>query len=117
VKLLKYFFSHALLKIDRFLINSNKRCESENKGATSSTCGKSVKQLNIRGYDNYLDFGFTSTEVDGAERDLLFCKIVTASAKTQDLFEIWSGLSALVSVLMVLVLCPAFVRSKAPETL
>jgi hypothetical protein len=30
--------------MDRFLLNSNKRCESENKEGTSSTSGKSVKK-------------------------------------------------------------------------
>jgi hypothetical protein len=45
VKLLKYFFfSYALLKITRFLLNGNKRCESENKEGTSSNSGKSVKE-------------------------------------------------------------------------
>jgi hypothetical protein len=41
---MKYFFSYALLKMDRFLLNSNKRCESENNEGTSSTSGKSVKK-------------------------------------------------------------------------
>jgi hypothetical protein len=53
----------------RFLLNSNKRCESENKVGTSSTSGKSVKKRKNRKYDDsYLDCGFTSTEVDGEER-------------------------------------------------
>jgi hypothetical protein len=53
----------------RFLLNNNKRCESENKQGTSSTSGKSVKKRKNRKYDDsYLDFGFTSTEVDGEER-------------------------------------------------
>jgi hypothetical protein len=43
VKFLNNIFSYALLKMDRFLLNSNKRCESENKEGTSSTSGKSVK--------------------------------------------------------------------------
>jgi hypothetical protein len=38
---LEVFFSYALLKIDRFLLNRNKRCESEHKKGTSSTSGKS----------------------------------------------------------------------------
>jgi hypothetical protein len=55
--------------MDRFLLNSNKCCESENKEGTSSTSGKSVKKCKNRKYDNsYLDFGFTSTKVDGEER-------------------------------------------------
>jgi hypothetical protein len=52
--------------MDRFLLNSNTRCESENQEGTSSTSGKSVKKRKNRKYDNsYLDFGFTSREVDG----------------------------------------------------
>jgi hypothetical protein len=52
-----------------FLLNSNKRCENENKEGTSSTSGKSVKKRKNRKYDDsYLDFGFMSTEVDGEER-------------------------------------------------
>jgi hypothetical protein len=55
--------------MDRFLLNSNKRCESENKEGTSSTSGKSVKKRKNRNYDDSnFDFGFTSTEVDGEER-------------------------------------------------
>jgi hypothetical protein len=66
---LKHFFSFALLKMARFLLNSNKRCESENKDGTSSTSGKSVKKRKNRKYDDsYLDFGFTTTKVDGEER-------------------------------------------------
>jgi hypothetical protein len=46
----------------RFLPNSNKRCENENKEGTSSTSGKSVKKRKYRNYDDrYFDFGFTST--------------------------------------------------------
>jgi hypothetical protein len=48
-----------------FLLNSNKRCESENKQGTSTTSGKSVKKRKNRKYDSYLDFSFTSTKVDG----------------------------------------------------
>jgi hypothetical protein len=62
VKFLKYFFSHATLKMDWFLLNNNKRCESENKEGTSSTSAKSVKKRKNRKYDSYFDFGFTSTE-------------------------------------------------------
>jgi hypothetical protein len=54
--------------MDRFLLNSNKHCESENKEGTSSTSGKRVKKRKNRKYDSYLDFGFTSTEVHGKER-------------------------------------------------
>jgi hypothetical protein len=63
------FFSYALLKMDWFLLNSSKRCESENEEGTSSTSAKSVKKHKNRKYvDSYLDFGFTSIEVDGEER-------------------------------------------------
>jgi hypothetical protein len=69
VKFLKYVFSYALLKIDWFLLNSNKRCVSENEEGTSSTSGKRVKKRKNRtSDDSYLNFGFTSTEVDGEER-------------------------------------------------
>jgi hypothetical protein len=68
VKFLKYFFSYALLKMDRFSLNNNKGCESENKEGTTSTSDKNVKKRKNRKYDSYLDFGFTSTEVDGKER-------------------------------------------------
>jgi hypothetical protein len=47
-----FFFSYALLKMDRFLLNNNKRYESENKGGTSSTSGKSVKKRKNRKCDN-----------------------------------------------------------------
>jgi hypothetical protein len=64
----------------RFLLNSNKRCESENKEGTSSTNGKSVKKRKNRKYDSYLDFGFTSTEVDDEERQqYVMCMKVSAS--------------------------------------
>jgi hypothetical protein len=39
-----FFFLYALLKMDQFLLNSNKHCESENKEGTLSTSGKSVKK-------------------------------------------------------------------------
>jgi transketolase N-terminal domain/subunit len=69
-EVLKYFFSYVLSKIDRILLNSNKRYESENKEGTSwkawqVASGKSVKKRKNRKYDA---FGFTSTEVDGEER-------------------------------------------------
>jgi hypothetical protein len=52
--------------MDRFLLNTNKRCESENKEGTSSTSGKSATKSENRKYDDiYMEFGFTSTEVDG----------------------------------------------------
>jgi hypothetical protein len=54
--------------MDRFLLNSNQCCESENKDGTSSTSGKSVKKRKNRKYNSYLDFGFMSTEVDGEGR-------------------------------------------------
>jgi hypothetical protein len=81
VKFLKYFFSYAPLKMHQFLLNSNKRCESENKEGTSSTIGKSVKKrTNLKNDDSYLDFGFMSTEVDGEERpQCVLCMKVLAS--------------------------------------
>jgi hypothetical protein len=55
--------------MDRFLLNRNKRYENENKEGTSSTNGKSVRKRKNRKYDDkYLDFGFTSKEVDDEER-------------------------------------------------
>jgi hypothetical protein len=83
-EVLKYFFSYAILKIDRFLLNSNKRCESKNKEGTSSTSGKSVKKHKNRKYDDsYLGFDFTSTEVDGEERlQYVLCMKVLASEYT-----------------------------------
>jgi hypothetical protein len=55
--------------MDRFLLNSNKRWESENEVGTSSNIGKSVKKSKNRKYDDsFLDFGFMSTGVDGEER-------------------------------------------------
>ena len=51
--------------MDRFLLNS----ESEKKEGTPSNSDKSVKKRKYRKYyDKYLDFGFTSTEVNGEER-------------------------------------------------
>jgi hypothetical protein len=80
VKFLKYFFSYTLLKIDWFLLNSNKHCEGENKEIISPTSGKSVKKRKIRKCDDsYLDFGFMSTEVDGEERQqCVLCMNVSA---------------------------------------
>jgi hypothetical protein len=79
-EVLKYFFSYAVLKIDWFLLNSNKHCESENKEGTSSISGKSVKKRKNRKYDSYLDFDFTSTEVDDEERpQYVMCMKVSAS--------------------------------------
>jgi hypothetical protein len=48
---------------------------------TSSTSGKNVKKSKNRKYDDsYLDFGFTSTEVDGEERpQCVLCMKVLAS--------------------------------------
>jgi hypothetical protein len=67
--------------MDRFLVNSNKRCESENKEGTSSTSGKSVKKRKNGKYDDsLLYFGFTSTEVEGEERpQCVLCMKVLAS--------------------------------------
>jgi hypothetical protein len=81
VNFLKYFSSYALLKIDWCLLNSNKRCESENKEGISLTRGKSVKKRKNRKYDDsYLNFGFASTEVDGEERPqcVLCMKVLTS---------------------------------------
>jgi hypothetical protein len=63
-----------------FLLNSNKRCESENKEGTSSTTGNSVKKRKNRKYDDsYLHFGFKLTEVDGEERPIcILCMKVLA---------------------------------------
>jgi hypothetical protein len=81
IKFLKYFFLYTLLKMDRFLLNSHKRSESENKEGTSSTSGKSVKKRKNRKYDDsYLDFGFMPTEVDVEERpQCVLCIKVLAS--------------------------------------
>jgi hypothetical protein len=82
VKFLKYFFLfYALFKMDRFLLNSNESCQIENKEGTSSTSGKSVKKRKNGKYDDsYLDFGSTSTEVDGEERpQCVLCMKVLAS--------------------------------------
>jgi hypothetical protein len=67
--------------MDRFLLNSNKHCKSENKDSTSSTSDKSAKKRKNRKYDDsYLDFGFTSTEVNGEERpQCVLCMKVLAS--------------------------------------
>jgi hypothetical protein len=47
---------------------------------TLSTSGKSVKKHKNLKYDSYLDFGFTSTEVDGKERpQCVLCMKVLAS--------------------------------------
>jgi hypothetical protein len=70
--------------MDRFLLNSNKRCESETKEGTLSTSGKSVKKRKNRKYDSYeyLDFGFMSTEVDGEERpQCVLCMKVLATER------------------------------------
>jgi hypothetical protein len=74
--------------MDRFLLNSNKRCESENKEGTSSTSGKSVKKCKNRKYywnldfDLDLEFGSTRTSTDfGAEKgpQCVLCMKVSAS--------------------------------------
>jgi hypothetical protein len=57
--------------MDRFLLNSNMRCESENKEGMSSASGKSVKKRKNRKYDDsYLDFGFMSMAKRGSN---VFC--------------------------------------------
>jgi hypothetical protein len=66
IKSSEVFEVFFLLKMDRFLLKSNKRSESENKEYISSTSGKSAKKRKNRKYDDsYLEFGFTSTEVVG----------------------------------------------------
>jgi hypothetical protein len=67
--------------MDRFLLNSNKRCESENNESTSLSSGNSLKKRKHRKYDDsYLDFGFKSTEVDGEEMpQCVLCMKVLAS--------------------------------------
>jgi hypothetical protein len=48
----EYFFLICHLKMDRFLLNSNERCESGNKEGISSTSGKGVKKRKNRKYDD-----------------------------------------------------------------
>ncbi|VVC25872.1 Hypothetical protein CINCED_3A012173 [Cinara cedri] len=59
--------------MDRFLLNNRKRtstCEEEILPLTTSR-GGTVKKRKWRKYDDrYLDFGFTSTEINGEERPL-----------------------------------------------
>jgi hypothetical protein len=78
---MKYFFLVCPFKNGSVLPNSNKHCKSENGEGTSSTSGNSVKKRKNRKYDDsYLDFGFTSTEVDVEERPkCVLCMKVLAS--------------------------------------
>lgn len=67
--------------MDRFLLNSHKRtCEDEESLPSTSEC-KTVKKRKDRKFDNsYLDFGFTSTEINGEKRPLcvLCMKVLTS---------------------------------------
>jgi hypothetical protein len=65
--------------MDRFL-NSNKR-NSADEESMSSTSGATVKKRQCRKYDDSsLEFGFTSTEVNGEERpQYLLCMKVLAA--------------------------------------
>jgi hypothetical protein len=60
-----YHLNIVVIKLNEVLKYVFLVCESENKEGTSSTSGKSVKKRKNRKYDSYLDFDFTSTEVDG----------------------------------------------------
>jgi len=68
--------------MDRFLLNNRKRtstCEDE-EILPSTSRGETVKKRKCRKYDDsYLDFGFTSTEINGEERPLcVLCMKVLA---------------------------------------
>ncbi|KAL4084160.1 hypothetical protein QTP88_027993 [Uroleucon formosanum] len=65
--------------MDRFLLNSHKRCEEE-ESIPSTSNRPTVKKPKYRKYDDsYLEFGFTSTEVNGEERPLcVLCMKVLA---------------------------------------
>jgi len=68
--------------MDRFLLNTRKRtstCEDE-EILPSTSRGETVKKRKIRKYDDsYLDFCFTSTEINGEERPLcVLCMNVLA---------------------------------------
>lgn len=55
--------------MDKFLLNINKHCRSENKEDAPQTSGGDMKKLKCCKYDNsYLDFGSTSTDVNDEER-------------------------------------------------
>ena len=55
--------------MDKFLLNINKHCRSENKEDAPQTSGGGVTKRKCRKYDDsYLDFGFTSTDVNDEER-------------------------------------------------
>jgi hypothetical protein len=55
--------------MDKFLLNINKYCRSKNKEDAPQTSGGGVKKQKCHKYDNsYLDFGFTSTDVNDKER-------------------------------------------------
>lgn len=55
--------------MDRFLLNSHKRCVEE-ESIPSTSNSPTVKKRNRKYDDSYLEFGFTSTEVNGEERPL-----------------------------------------------
>jgi hypothetical protein len=68
--------------MDRFL-NSNKPNRAD-KESMSSTSGATVKKRKYRKYDDsYLEFGFTSTEINGEERpQCVLCMKVLAAECT-----------------------------------
>ncbi|XP_050526945.1 zinc finger BED domain-containing protein 5-like [Daktulosphaira vitifoliae] len=65
--------------MDRFLLNSHNRCVEE-ESIPSTSNSPTVKKRKYRKYDDsYLEFGFTSTEVNGEERPLcVLCMKVLA---------------------------------------
>jgi hypothetical protein len=78
--------------MDWFLLNSNKRCESENKEGISSTSGKSVKKRENRKYDDsYLDFGFTLAEVDGKERPQYVVRMKVLASGCMHIGYLWES--------------------------
>jgi hypothetical protein len=91
-EVLEVFFL-KISKMDRILLNSNKRYESENEEGTLSTGGNSVKKRKNPKYnDSYLEFGFTLTEVDDEERpQCVLCMKVLALecvvSKSRDYFS------------------------------
>jgi len=68
------------LVMDRFLLNSHKRCEDE-ESIPSTSRSPVVKKRKYRKYDiSYLEFGFMSTEINVEERPLcVLCTKVLAS--------------------------------------
>ncbi|XP_060846219.1 zinc finger BED domain-containing protein 5-like [Rhopalosiphum padi] len=68
--------------MDRFLLNNRKRASTleDEEILPSTSRGETVKKRKCRKYDDsYLDFGFTSTEINGEERPLcVLCMKVLA---------------------------------------